>query len=223
MTGALPPHDSEEFLSELSEVALGVASGRRRAEILRHVENCSVCSNELDNLALTADAVLRLAPEIDPPLGFESRVAKRIHEGLHSRRTRNSHRSLKLAVAALVAAIVGFSLGSLFATGTTVTHSISSSLASSRLESHGRAVGEVFLANGNPSWMYMSVESGNLSGVVRCEIVLAKGGVENIGQFTLYAGNGSWGVPFNLKISQVHEAQLVSTTGAVVATALFRH
>lgn len=221
MTGSLPAHDSEEFRSELSEVALGVASGRRRAEILRHVENCVTCANELDALALAADAVLRLAPEIDPPLGFENRVTQRIHEGLHVRRSRRRQRRFTLAVAALLVAIVGFSLGSLFAKGTNVTHEVSS-VASSRLESHGRAVGEVFLANGNPSWMYMSVASGKLSGVVHCEIVLAKGGVENIGQFTLYAGTGSWGVPFDLKISQIREAQLVNSAGTIVATALFR-
>ena len=59
---------------ELAELALGVLTGRDRARDLAHVDSCPHCADELEQLARTADAVVRVAPEVEPPLGFEVRL-----------------------------------------------------------------------------------------------------------------------------------------------------
>jgi hypothetical protein len=63
-----------------AEVALGILSGPERADALNHMEHCVACRTLVESLAQTGDALLLLAPEADPPMGFESRVAARVHE-----------------------------------------------------------------------------------------------------------------------------------------------
>ena len=47
--------------NELSELALGVLTGRDRARVLAHVESCQGCAEELEHLSRAADAVVQAA------------------------------------------------------------------------------------------------------------------------------------------------------------------
>ncbi|MDA8061307.1 MAG: hypothetical protein M0T80_02545 [Actinomycetota bacterium] len=58
----------------LAELALGVADAEGRAGALAHLEICAGCQAELRSFADTADALASLAPEVEPPAGFEQRV-----------------------------------------------------------------------------------------------------------------------------------------------------
>jgi len=69
-----------EFRAIAAEVALGILSGAERADALGHMEHCVSCRAVVEGLALTGDSLLLLAPEADPPLGFESGVASRVSE-----------------------------------------------------------------------------------------------------------------------------------------------
>ncbi|NEE04468.1 anti-sigma factor family protein [Phytoactinopolyspora halotolerans] len=64
----------------LAEVATGAASGPDRARVLSHLAGCEKCRRELDELTRVADEVLLVAPEHEPPAGFESAVLARIAE-----------------------------------------------------------------------------------------------------------------------------------------------
>ena len=68
----------EEYEDELAELALGVLTGRERAQVLSHVESCPRCAEELEVLSRTADTVLQAAPDMEPPLGFEVRLFERM-------------------------------------------------------------------------------------------------------------------------------------------------
>src|SRR5271154_4147635 len=68
----------EEYGNELAELALGVLTGRERSRVLSHVESCPRCAEELEVLSRTADSVLRAAPDMEPPLGFEVRLFERM-------------------------------------------------------------------------------------------------------------------------------------------------
>jgi hypothetical protein len=70
----------------LAELATGAATGIDRDRGLRHVETCVGCQLELAELALTADQLLLLVPEREPPAGFEAAVMNRI-AGLTDGRT----------------------------------------------------------------------------------------------------------------------------------------
>ncbi|TDD64463.1 hypothetical protein E1262_28270 [Jiangella aurantiaca] len=67
-----------EVADALAEVATGAASGPDRARVLAHLADCPDCRRELDELTRVADEVLLVAPEHDPPAGFEGAVLARI-------------------------------------------------------------------------------------------------------------------------------------------------
>src|SRR6202161_4835895 len=78
MTDEVRERGCEEYGDELAELALGVLTGRDRARLLFHVEPCPRCAEELEILSRTADSVVRAAPEMEPPLGFEVRLFERM-------------------------------------------------------------------------------------------------------------------------------------------------
>ncbi|WP_053204557.1 zf-HC2 domain-containing protein [Jiangella muralis] len=67
-----------EVADALAEVATGAASGPDRARVLAHLADCPDCRRELEELTRVADEVLLVAPEHDPPAGFEGAVLARI-------------------------------------------------------------------------------------------------------------------------------------------------
>ena len=68
----------EQYSNDLAELALGVLTGRERAQVLAHVESCPRCADELEHLSRVADTVVQSAPEMEPPLGFEVRLFERM-------------------------------------------------------------------------------------------------------------------------------------------------
>src|SRR3954452_19634464 len=60
------------------EIALGIVTGDERATALVHLEDCPLCRQLVDDLSAVADDLLLLAPEAEPPIGFEARAAARI-------------------------------------------------------------------------------------------------------------------------------------------------
>jgi len=76
--------DCHEVRGLTAEVALGVADGEDRARVLDHVVDCSECRHELEDLTALADDLVVLAPEHEPPLGFELRTVR----GLQPKRRR---------------------------------------------------------------------------------------------------------------------------------------
>jgi hypothetical protein len=68
----------DETCDLLPELALGIADGADRARILARVAECADCRRELERQAATADSLLLLAPEHEPPAGFELAVLREI-------------------------------------------------------------------------------------------------------------------------------------------------
>ena len=56
------------------ELALDLVDEPERGELLHHVDACPRCRALLDDLSVTADQVLLVAPEAEPPIGFEARA-----------------------------------------------------------------------------------------------------------------------------------------------------
>src|SRR6516165_824986 len=102
MNDDMSKHGCKEHQEELSELALGVLTGRERARVLAHVESCPRCAEELEQLSRTADAVVQVAPEAEPPLGFEVRLFERM--GVADVHHRHRFRSPRWAAGALSAA-----------------------------------------------------------------------------------------------------------------------
>jgi hypothetical protein len=60
------------------ELALDMLGGEERATALAHLETCPECRHEVALLTDAAEELLVLAPDIDPPDGFDQRVVARI-------------------------------------------------------------------------------------------------------------------------------------------------
>ena len=72
------PQQCDEYSENLAELALGILTGRARAATLAHVDSCAHCAEELEQLSRAADAVVSVAPELEPSVGFEVRLFNRM-------------------------------------------------------------------------------------------------------------------------------------------------
>ncbi|HEV8063179.1 MAG TPA: hypothetical protein VGP46_00045 [Acidimicrobiales bacterium] len=65
-----------------AEFALGSLNGAERSSAIAHLEVCDDCQALVKSLSTAADALLLIAPEIDPPAGFEVRLLERRRRAL---------------------------------------------------------------------------------------------------------------------------------------------
>src|SRR5215831_9692959 len=66
------------FADVAAELALGVLTGRERAEALAHLDFCDECREHVRQLTMTGEELLGLLPSREPPPGFETRVMERL-------------------------------------------------------------------------------------------------------------------------------------------------
>jgi len=219
------PRRCEMVQDELAELALGILSGRNRSEVLSHVESCSLCGAELERLSVVADALLQLAPEVQPPLGFELRVAERLQADRIQPEATTSPRQFGrvafFATAAAIIAVLGFGLGAAITPGggNSQGQSAAANLTTAKLTSHGHVLGDVMISAGSPAWMFMTVDDGSWPGTVTCAVTYAGGRVQTVGVFRLSSGYGAWGAPLSSSAGQVRSARLVASNGTVLASA----
>jgi anti-sigma factor RsiW len=63
------------------ELALGLLSGTDRAAAVSHLATCRTCREEVDDLSRVVDQLSLLAPQAEPPSGFETRVLAAVAGG----------------------------------------------------------------------------------------------------------------------------------------------
>ena len=222
------------YTDDLAELALGVLTGRDRARALAHVDECPRCAEELEQLSRVADTVLQVAPEVEPPVGFESRLFERMGLTAASRPARRRLRALPplrsirprqwvpAAVAAAAAfAALGFGLSTastpagIQANATTGTKTV----LSGDFVQAGETVGHVVAVGGDRPWMSMMLEDSTARGVVHCVVVTRDGVTHEVGTFVVREGYGAWIAPLHLDPKDVQKAEVVTPDGAVIATA----
>ncbi len=217
----------EEYANELAELALGVLTGRERSRVLSHVESCPRCAEELEVLSRTADSVLQVAPDMEPPLGFEVRLFERmgVTDAVPSRRRRHLRPSRWVPAVVGVAA-VALALG----IGLSVTSSPSTSpnqagqspshhVVTAALVSNGKTVGHVMTFGGDKPWMSMTLDDSSAHGTVRCVVVTEDGVTHAVGTFESRQGYGAWMAPLPVNPATMRTAEVVSPSGTVIATA----
>jgi len=210
------------FLDELPELALGILTGRSRAETLAHVETCASCAEELERLSRAADALLEAVPSAEPPLGFEVRVLERL--GLHARRRAPRARRVALAWSgALVATLGAFGIGLFLAPNreSGPTAGIPRSVEAAQVVSASKDVGVAVAYAGQPAWLTMSVDGLKARGEVSCWGRTRTGKTIELGQFWLASGSGVWSMRLPTAPANLTEAYLTSGNGAVVGEATF--
>jgi hypothetical protein len=208
----------------LPELALGILTGRERAEALVHLESCPRCAAELEQLSAVADSLLEVVPGVDPPLGFEVRALERMKPELRAPiRWRPSWRVLAASVTFAVAiAVAGVVIGANVSSKAPVSYSATgdSSVVAHLTAAHGR--GEVILYGGHPGWFVMIVDGMNGRSDVRCVLTMKDGSKVDLGNFWLNNGTGTWSTKLPVALDSISQASVQTPGGQTIATATIR-
>ena len=211
----------------LPELALGIADGEERALALEHLAGCARCRRELEDLSVVADDLLALAPEHEPPAGFEARVLERLElrrapvprsrVSLRLRRFRFPGVALAGAAAAAIALVLVYGpdhrLASQYRAALQSAHG--QYFQSARLRApDGTQGGIVFAYQGSPSWLFYVLDGSDSTGVYREQLITRSGRTVNLPQFKLVGG--SWGVTIPIPLRDVAAVRLSRTASGRV-------
>jgi hypothetical protein len=215
----------EETHELLAEVALGIADGEERARVLEHVADCPDCRRALERESAVADELLVLAPEQEPPFGFELGVLRSIQRPARKRRLLVR----PFAVAAAVALAVAITAGGMllaFRDDRRLADQYRATLAQAHGEYFGavrltdaahRPGGVLFRYQGSPSWILVTVEPPYRATVERAELVDRGGRRVPLASFEL--SNGAWGGSIPVDLEDVAAVHLVGADGRSVLVA----
>ena len=87
------------------------------------------------------------------------------------------------------------------------------------LVEHGATVGHVMTVNGAKPWISMMISDSSAHGTVDCVVVTDDGTTHHVGTFDADKGYGAWIAPLPVNPADVRTAEVVSPSGAVIATA----
>jgi hypothetical protein len=223
MNDDMSEHGCEQHQEALCELALGVLTGRDRAQALAHVDSCPRCAEELEQLSRAADAIVQAAGEAEPPMGFEVRLFERM--GVADVRRKHRRRPPRWAVGALSAAAavaalaVGLSLGLSSSTPPSTSAAPARDVVAGNLVEHGTVVGRVEAHGGAHAWMWMRLVDSKAEGTVDCIVVTSDGVSHHVGTFEAKKGYGAWVAPLHLDPKEIRSAEVVAPSGTVIATA----
>jgi hypothetical protein len=83
----------------------------------------------------------------------------------------------------------------------------------------GRVMGQIVAYRGSPSWVFMNVGDSKYTGAIVCKLQVADGSTVATGTFQLHAGKGAWSKTIHVDITRLRGAELVTSSGKVVASA----
>jgi len=223
-------HLSCEQVRDLAaELALGSTTGEERAHALVHLSECSECRALVEELSRTADSMLLLAPQHEPPIGFETRALARFT----NRRRRVSWRWV--AVAALFAVLCSAATGAFVAQRGRVDHRLAAaykriiaqigghSLRAAELRSlTGTAVGKVYAYDGKPSLVFLVLNDREGNGQFEVELDPLVGDSIRLAGLQMKSGKAYWATTAALQIDQIQSVNIIDSTGVPVYGAEFQ-
>jgi hypothetical protein len=82
-------------------------------------------------------------------------------------------------------------------------------------------LGQIVVYGGNPSWVFMVVKGSSYDGPVTCRLHATNGSTVSMGVFYVHGGTGQLAKTIRADVGHLGSAQLVTPTGATLASATF--
>jgi hypothetical protein len=89
------------------------------------------------------------------------------------------------------------------------------------LGAHHYRVGQIAVYRGDPSWVFMNIEGSAYDGKAVCKLVAHNGATVASGIFEVDNGSGQFARALRVDINRLRRAEIITRTGASVATAIF--
>lgn len=211
-------------MSEIAaELSLGMVSGDDRAHALSHMSRCAECRVLVEEMSRAADGLLLLGPQVEPPLGFESRVMARV-----VRRKRISWKGLIAAAtfAALCAGVTGAvvnNAGAPFRERAEQYDKLVAALGGKTLRAaelrgiDGSIVGKVYAYEGSgrqPSWVFLVLQDREGTGKYEVELQPISGEAITLAGLELKSGRASWATTAAIQVDNIQSVNIIDETGA---------
>ena len=200
------------------ELAAGVTTGEVRARALAHLARCRFCRQELDEVTKVVDELLLLAPDSEPPAGFETSVLARLTPGRRTRWPTLKRVILQAAALVFVAGLAGG--GVLWQTRD--ERELAAHYQETLDEAHGRYLvaadlvaagtpeaGHVFAYEGSPPWLFVTVSAEAEPGPYQIQMVTRDGRLTDLGTVTVRDGAAGWGANIGVHVRDIRLVQLV--------------
>ncbi len=198
------------FDESAAELAFGLLDAADADALLAHAARCDRCRLELDSLAAAADRLTLLAPEAEPPAGFERRAVVAMGVGRSP-----SRRRLALAAAAIV---LGLAAGVLIGRWSSPSAPAPTVASGVLLDSGGTSRGVVTVVRGDRPSLVMSLAGVDGGGTYRCSVRTPDGHVTEVADWEVPGTGGTWQVMLPEHLGAATEA-IVTEDGETVATA----
>jgi len=207
------PLECDAFATVAPELALGLLDGVSSEVVLAHAATCPACRALLDELIAGVDRMSLLAPEMEPPVGFESTVLTSVTGW--QRVSAGRPRPVLQVVAAVAAVLLVGALGWWWVRDGSAEPVRTASLSTPA----GRVVGRVVVATGRHLTVLMTIDDAERSARYHCTITLADGTTRDLGDWSPTTPTDDWVVGVADPGSPVRIVHVVEIGGGDVATA----
>jgi hypothetical protein len=222
--------DCERLRDLAPELALGIADGEDRAWALEHLAGCPACRAHVDDLSSVADELVHLAPAVEPPAGFDGRVAGGMAP--EPARTPGRRRFAIPAIAAVAAAAaaalavwVGLGDDRDLADSYRDTLAVANGEyfdAASMSVPGGKDVGYVYGYQGRASWVLVVIYDAVETGRYEVQLVTEDGRRLPLRELEIENGEGSVGAVTPIPYRELSEVRVLDGMGREVAESELR-
>ena len=206
--------DCRDFDESVGELALETLPPAARDAMLAHAAGCDRCREELEVMSAMADRLLLLAPEAEPPVGFEQRALS----ALTPPRRRIAPSLLAMAAALLLlvgAVLIGHRIGD----GGTGTTSAAGVRHGALLDTTGAEHGSVSVIDDHGLVLTMSLRALD-AGLYHCVVQHRDGTSTEVAAWPVGpTGSGVWAVGVGGTLRDIRSVAVTEDDGTLVATA----
>lgn len=212
-----------------AELALGSVSGAERASALSHLPRCPSCRRLVDELSGAADPLLLLAPELEPSIGFESRVLAATSAAGADRpdgpqpllrgddRSRPLGRIGRIGRVAVAAALVLLAGAAGLAVGRAIDDTPEGVRTALAVSASGRATCRAFAYGDREAWVFVTLEAPReWTADYRVEVTTDGGGTPaTLGVLKLADGGGTLGATLDVPAHRLRAIRVFDGSGTL--------